>query len=162
MHLEPQMLTELDTTLDLRGGKFFASCFGRRVPDDLLAALTVHGTATNHATVGFASPSATQDAMPLRIEHWDSVPAPDGEWDLALTTTVCVDTSGDLEWFSTDGEGGTAGVAVDFPIARGYYVLEAVARARESGGERWRVRIWHADEPGPDLKEIDRISRLAR
>lgn len=158
---------ELDSALNLRDGKFFASCFGYRVPEDLLAAITVYGTGNNRATAGFASPSRQQDAMPLRIEHWDAVPrerGPDGggEWDTLLCTRVCVDTSGGLEWFSGDTSGGVPAELIDFPIARGFYELEAVARWGGDGADRWRIRIWHCDDAGPDLKEIDRISRLAR
>ncbi|ADG77036.1 putative protein OS=Tsukamurella paurometabola (strain ATCC 8368 / DSM / CCUG 35730 /CIP 100753 / JCM 10117 / KCTC 9821 / NBRC 16120 / NCIMB 702349/ NCTC 13040) OX=521096 GN=Tpau_0395 PE=4 SV=1 [Tsukamurella paurometabola] len=160
MHLEPRVLMQLSGLLDLREGKFFASCFGNRVPDDLLAAVTVHGAATNKATAGFASPSRAQSAMPVEIEHWDDVPPHDGDWDTVLSTTLCVDTSGTVELFSPAD--GAVGEIVEFPMARGYYVVEACARHAGDGADEWRLRLWHSDEVGPDLKEIREIALLAR
>ncbi|MDF0529889.1 hypothetical protein P0W64_17880 [Tsukamurella sp. 8F] len=155
MELEPHVLTSLDATLDLEDGMFFASCFGTRVPEDLVAAVTVHGAATNQATAGFASPSRSVRSMPVTVEHWDAVPRPAGDWDRTLRTQVCLDTSGELEFFS-GGE-----VAFEFPVARGYYELEGCSITVD-GSERWRLRLWHSDQFGPDLTELDRISRLAR
>lgn len=156
MELEPRILMSYDGTVDLRDGMFFVSCFGRAVPDDLISAITVHGAATNKATAGFASPSRTQDTMPVTIEHWDALPAPDGVWDRLLRTRICLDTSGELEVFS----GGV--VAFEFPIARGWYEIEASVASIGDESDRWRLRLWHADESGPDLPEITRIARLAQ
>ncbi|WP_461166980.1 hypothetical protein [Tsukamurella serpentis] len=160
MRLEPQLLMQLSGVLDLRGGKFFGSCFGHRVPEDLLAAVTVHGAATNRATAGFASPSRTQTAMPIEFEHWDDVPPAEGRWDTVLRTKLCVDTSGSVEFFSP-GEEGTGDV-VEFPMARGFYEVEAVARHDGEGADTWRLRFWSSDEYGPDLQEIREIALLAR
>ncbi|BDH55351.1 hypothetical protein [Tsukamurella sp. PLM1] len=164
MRLEPQILMQLSGVLDLRGGKFFGSCFGHRVPDDLLAAVTVHGAATNRATAGFASPSRNQTAMPVEFEHWDSPPHPEGEWDTVLRTQLCVDTSGSVEWFSPDSglDGDGPGEVVEFPMARGFYEVEASARHAGEGADTWRLRFWSSDEYGPDLAEIREIALLAR
>ncbi|CAM3331957.1 hypothetical protein [Tsukamurella hominis] len=160
MRLEPRILTQLSGVLDLRDGKFFGSCFGHRVPDDLLAAVTVHGAATNRATAGFASPSRTQAAMPVELEHWDAVPPEDGDWDTVLRTQLCVDTSGSVEWFSPTADG--PGEVLEFPMARGYYEVEAAARHAGEGDDRWRLRFWSSPEYGPDLAEIRAIAELAR
>lgn len=164
MRLEPRILMQLSGELDLRGGKFFGSCFGHRVPDDLLAAVTVHGAATNRATAGFASPSLTQTAMPVELEHWDGVPPAEGEWDTVLRTQLCVDTSGSVEWFSpaVEPDGAGPGEVLEFPMARGFYEVEAVARHAGEGADTWRLRFWASDDYGPDLKEISEIALLAR
>ncbi|GAA4408558.1 hypothetical protein [Tsukamurella soli] len=156
MALVPRVLMSYEGTVDLREGMFFLSCFGTTVPADLLAAVTVHGAATNKATAGFASPSRFQDALPVSVEHWDSAPAPAGEWNRVLTTHVCLDTSGELEFFS----GGRVGF--EFPVARGWYVVEGSVASDGDGADRWRVRLWHAEESGPDSAEISRLSRFAR
>jgi hypothetical protein len=160
MQLQPRVLMQMSGVLDLREGKFFASCFGHRVPDDLLAAVTVHGAATNKATAGFASPSRSQAAMPVEIEHWDDEPAPEGEWDTVLRTRLCVDTSGTVELFSPAPP--SIGEVIEFPMARGYYEVEAVAQHAGDGHDTWRLRLWSSDEYGPDLKEIREIALLAR
>ncbi|WP_148281414.1 hypothetical protein [Tsukamurella sp. 1534] len=163
MRLEPRILMQLSGVLHLRDGKFFASCFGHRVPDDLLAAVTVHGAATNKATAGFASPSRSQASMPVEIEHWDDEPPADGDWDTVLRTQLCVDTSGSIEWFSpSTEEPGGPGDVVEFPVARGWYEVEAAARHAGDGADTWRIRMWSSDEYGPDLKEIGEIALLAR
>ena len=148
MRLEPRILTQLSGVLDLRDGKFFGSCFGHRVPDDLLAAVTVHGAATNRATAGFASPSRAQAAMPVELEHWDAVPPEDGEWDTVLRTQLCVDTSGSVEWFSPTADG--PGEVLEFPMARGYYEVEAAAR--QTGTRITRIGAIEA-EPGLRLRD---------
>ncbi|MET9327207.1 hypothetical protein [Tsukamurella sp. NPDC003166] len=164
MRLESRILVHLSGVLDLRDGKFFGSCFGHRVPDDLLAAVTVHGAATNRATAGFASPSRAQSAMPVELEHWDGVPPDDGVWDTVLRTQLCVDTSGSVEWFSPGPEhdGAAPDDVIEFPMARGFYEVEAAARHAGEGADTWRLRFWSSDEYGPDLKEIREIALLAR
>lgn len=162
MHLEPRILTQISGVLTLREGRFFGSCFGHRIPDDLQAAVTVHGSGTNRATAGFASPSRDQSSMPVEIEHWDDVPPADqGEWHTVLRTQLCVDTSGSVEWFSPDAAGST-GEIIEFPMARGYYEVEAAARHEGEGSDTWRLRLWHSDEHGPSIKEISEIALLAR